>query len=354
MKRIIYFILFACFKQVIGQTYVTIPDANFVSYLQSTIPAAMNGNQMDTSNTLVKTTTGINVNGMSISNLYGIQYFKALTYLICAGNSLINLPALPDSLTYLECNNNQLTSLPALPNSFKNLNCYNNQLTSLPTLPSKIQTLWCSGNQLTSLPALPNALGDVRCSYNQLTSLPTLPTSLTILQCNHNHLTNIPKLPNSLMELWCDSNNIACFPQFPNSIGFLIIDPNPYICLPNYISAMNAATLAYPLCDLNNSNGCPASIDVPTQIIIPNIFTPNGDNINDTFFIKASNLTNFSCKIYNRWGILLYQWNDINSSWNGKDKSGENAADGTYYYVISYIDNINKANIKNGFFQLIK
>jgi gliding motility-associated-like protein len=334
MKRIVCFILFTCFKQVNGQTYVTIPDANFVSYLQSSIPAAMNGNQMDTSNTLVTTTTSIIVNGMSISNLFGIQYFKALTYLSCAGNLLINLPALPDSL--------------------QNLNCYSNQLTSLPVLPSKFQTLWCSGNQLTSLPALPNTLNDLRCSSNKLTSLPILPASLSVLFCEDNQLNSLPALPTKLQVMRCYDNQIACFPPFPNSFTEFQINPNPYSCLPNYISAMDSTTLANPLCNIDNTNGCPVSTDIPTAIIIPNIFTPNGDNINDTFFVKGANLTNFSCKIYDRWGMLLYQWADINTGWNGKDKNGAASADGTYYYLISYTDNTGKTNTKNGFFQLLR
>ena len=354
MKRILYFISFICFKQAISQTYVTIPDANFVAYLQSTIPAAMNGNQMDTSNTLVTTTTGINVNAMSISNLYGIQYFKALTYLTCAGNLLINLPALPHSLIYLECPNNQLTSLPALPNSFQNLNCYNNQLTSLPALPSELQTLWCSGNQLTNLPALPNSLNDLRCSSNQLTNLPTLPISLSILFCDNNHLTSLPVLPNKLQVMRCYNNQIVCFPLFPNTITEFQLNPNPYNCLPNYITAMDAATRAYPLCNLGNTNGCPVSTDVPTQIILPNIFTPNNDGVNDTFFVKGANLSNFSCTIFNRWGNELYKWGDITTGWNGKDKNGTTYDDGTYYYVVTYTDNTGKAQTQKGFVQLVR
>ncbi len=89
-------------------------------------------------------------------------------------------------------------------------------------------------------------------------------------------------------------------------------------------------------------------------IIIPNIFTPNGDSINDTFFIKGADIINFSCKIFDRWGILVYQWSDINGGWNGKDKNGAASNDGTYYYIISYTDNTGKANTKNGFFQLLK
>src|ERR1039458_1644313 len=101
-----------------AQTWVTIPDAQFVTYLQSIIPAAMSGNQMNTSSTLVTTTThSINVQGKGIANLSGIQYFTSLTYLSCGANYLTSLPTLPNTLSYLDCGGNSLTSLPALTNS---------------------------------------------------------------------------------------------------------------------------------------------------------------------------------------------------------------------------------------------
>ena len=345
---------------------ITITDTAFASYLRFKIPAAMNGSQLDTGSSLVKHLTNISVINKGISNLNGVQYFTSLDTLITIYNNLTTLPTLPNNLTYLLCVNCSLTSLPALPNSLKQLTCSGNLFTSLPTLPDSLLILWCEGGALTSLPLLPNSIQQINCSSNSLKSLPKLPTSLTLLWCSYNQLTNLPALPNSLAYLLCKHNNISCFPFLPNTIKSLDISYNPFTCLPNYINAMdssniywppypNKATfLALPLCNLDNPNGCPASTDLPTQLIIPNIFTPNGDNLNDEFFIKASNLTNFNCKIYNRWGVLIYQFDNINSAWNGKDKSGESATDGTYYYVVSYTDNTNKANTKNGFFQLIK
>ena len=159
-----------------AQTWVTIPDANFAHYLDSIIPAAMSGNQMNTSSTLVTTTTHtIVVNGKGIANLSGIQYFNSLTYLYCPNNSLLSLPALPNSLITLICSGNQLNSLPALPNSMTTLVCGGNALTSLPTLPNSLGNLQCWYNKLTSLPTLPHLLGDLGCQNNLLTSLPTLP-----------------------------------------------------------------------------------------------------------------------------------------------------------------------------------
>ncbi|HEX7413277.1 MAG TPA: T9SS type A sorting domain-containing protein [Bacteroidia bacterium] len=124
-----------------AQTYVAILDAYFVIYLQGLIPAAMNGNQMDTTSILVTTTThSINCSSRSIANLFGVQYFTSLTYLECSGNYLTSLPALPNSLTFLDCYNNHLTSLPALPNSLQSLYCNHNNIACFPSFPSSIQS----------------------------------------------------------------------------------------------------------------------------------------------------------------------------------------------------------------------
>ncbi len=306
-------------SKLVAQTpYVAIPDSNFVHYLKTIVPTAFKGDSLNTSSTLVTTTThSIDCSGKSISNLSGVQYFtsliylncgydtitnllvipSSLTYLDCSYDSLISLPTLPNSLTYLNCSNNSLTSLPTLPNSLTYLNCYNNSLTTLPSLPNTLQSLFCAYNQLTSLPTLPNSLDSIDCSANhlatlpalpnslaylncwnnQLMSLPTLPNTLTYLDCSYNQLTSLPPLPNSLVHLYCMANNITCFTTFPTSITNLTLDPgNPYNCLPNHIAAMNAADLAKPLCAAGNTNGCAvAGIEQVTGINSPISVYPN-------------------------------------------------------------------------------
>jgi gliding motility-associated-like protein len=94
--------------------------------------------------------------------------------------------------------------------------------------------------------------------------------------------------------------------------------------------------------------------ELPAIIIIPNIFTPNGDNINDMFTITATGITNFDCKVYDRWGIFLHEWTGVDGGWDGKGKSGANCPDGTYFYLINYTDNTGKIIDKDGYLQLIR
>jgi gliding motility-associated-like protein len=57
---------------------------------------------------------------------------------------------------------------------------------------------------------------------------------------------------------------------------------------------------------------------------LPNIFTPDGDGINDIF------LPNFHIQVFNRWGLLLYEGRD---GWDGRYK-GEMMPPGTYFYIL--------------------
>ncbi|MDR3094384.1 MAG: gliding motility-associated C-terminal domain-containing protein, partial [Bacteroidales bacterium] len=75
---------------------------------------------------------------------------------------------------------------------------------------------------------------------------------------------------------------------------------------------------------------------------LPNVFTPNGDGINDLF------LPTFNLQVYNRWGLLLYQGRD---GWDGRYK-GKMLPAGTYFYVLT--DEDGKAHKSSVLLQLKK
>ena len=70
---------------------------------------------------------------------------------------------------------------------------------------------------------------------------------------------------------------------------------------------------------------------------IPNVFTPNNDNHNDVFLPVGHCISDFDMKIYNRYGVLVFESNDIDKGWNGKIDGDQNeASEGVYFYVITY------------------
>ncbi len=84
------------------------------------------------------------------------------------------------------------------------------------------------------------------------------------------------------------------------------------------------------------------SLSVVEGIIIPNVFTPNGDGFNDVFDTRTSAVGPFHIRIYNRWGNVIFETVAPEVSWDGMTRAGVAAPAGTYYFVI------NKAEMNSG------
>ncbi|HYG37095.1 MAG TPA: PKD domain-containing protein [Cytophagales bacterium] len=80
-----------------------------------------------------------------------------------------------------------------------------------------------------------------------------------------------------------------------------------------------------------------------TRLIIPNVFTPNGDNINDYFEIKSLEPLNLT--IFNRWGKEIFSKENYENNWKA-----DGLAAGTYFYAVEDKRN----NICKGWVQVIK
>ena len=73
-----------------------------------------------------------------------------------------------------------------------------------------------------------------------------------------------------------------------------------------------------------------------SQLLVPNVFTPNGDGQNDEFRVLYRSLREYHIWVYNRWGKLVYESTDPSKGWDGTIL-GRPAAEGAYYYVIRAI-----------------
>lgn len=76
-------------------------------------------------------------------------------------------------------------------------------------------------------------------------------------------------------------------------------------------------------------------VELVSFLTIPNVFTPNGDKVNDEFVLSAINLGEITMTVFDRWGKKVFD-STANGvmKWDGKTKSGAEAADGTYFYII--------------------
>jgi len=88
-------------------------------------------------------------------------------------------------------------------------------------------------------------------------------------------------------------------------------------------------------------HGCYASASVTVSndcyINVPNVFTPNGDGLNDYFYphqYLSSGLTSFQISIFNRWGEMVFQSNSLDGrGWDGK-LNDVPQPEGVYVYLI--------------------
>tara|TARA_B110000459_G_scaffold204082_1_gene264120 strand:- start:1058 stop:3949 length:2892 start_codon:yes stop_codon:yes gene_type:complete len=86
--------------------------------------------------------------------------------------------------------------------------------------------------------------------------------------------------------------------------------------------------------------------NLTTKVYIPNAFTPNGNGRNELFKVMGTNILSINGKIYNRWGELVFEWNDINDGWDGTFRN-EPASSGVYIYKITVEDSNYDDNVKS-------
>ena len=82
----------------------------------------------------------------------------------------------------------------------------------------------------------------------------------------------------------------------------------------------------------------PKTINFSVALEIPNVFTPNGDNQNDYFIVRYDGITPFEISIYSRSGILVYNTEAPVIVWNGRNASGLDVSEGTYFYILKALD----------------
>lgn len=111
------------------------------------------------------------------------------------------------------------------------------------------------------------------------------------------------------------------------------------------------------ICLIASKNNCIdtvcSEIEVNEIFSIPNVFTPDGDGINDLFLINNSCLKDFTLEIFNRWGMKIIETSS--GGWDGRTKSGIEANDGTYYYIFKAVSLLaGKDYNSKGFISLVR
>ncbi|MGB1207379.1 MAG: gliding motility-associated C-terminal domain-containing protein [Chitinophagales bacterium] len=96
------------------------------------------------------------------------------------------------------------------------------------------------------------------------------------------------------------------------------------------------------------------------ELELPNVFTPNGDGDNELFVPrKSSFVSSINFKVFNRWGILIYETTDPNINWNGTDQKGKEMPEAVYHYVCEVFERTSDGfeipnQTLNGYIHLIR
>lgn len=92
---------------------------------------------------------------------------------------------------------------------------------------------------------------------------------------------------------------------------------------------------------LTNQFGCwseimhgPFVVALP-ELFIPNVFSPNGDGVNDEFMIQYTGDQPVNIQIFDRWGTQIYSTTNKVDGWDGKTATGVDVTDGVYYYSVT-------------------
>lgn len=122
-------------------------------------------------------------------------------------------------------------------------------------------------------------------------------------------------------------------------LGGIEVGPNA----PEFDLTFNTDTVVTLV--VKDQNGCIDVFRAPLRALnkdslqIPNVFSPNNDGEHDLFYVLTDGLSEYRFQVYSRGGILVYRSKSTAIAWDGRTNSGQNAATGTYVYLIDDLKN---------------
>ena len=192
-------------------------------------------------------------------------------------------------------------------------------------------TVICPGDSLLVNGSWENSQGQYSATFQDIN------------QCDSTHIVNLSfYIVSPLIEniLFCEFDSVLVFNQ--------------------WISTSQTLTQVE-----QTANGCDYEHTINVQmesciveealVYIPNVFTPNGDSVNDAFEIVLQNGIVERGWIFNRWGNIVCTFSPTQLKWNGRDeRTGKPVLDGVYTYVLYFKPANTVSKLYQGFVTLIK
>lgn len=74
---------------------------------------------------------------------------------------------------------------------------------------------------------------------------------------------------------------------------------------------------------------------ISTDVSLYNVFSPNGDGLNDVYYLQYTGDQPLTHSIYDRWGVQLFHSRNKHDGWDGTNLKGEAVPEGVYFYVVT-------------------
>lgn len=87
----------------------------------------------------------------------------------------------------------------------------------------------------------------------------------------------------------------------------------------------------------NDTSAYAFIISDSASLRLPNVFSPNGDEINDLYKPLSSGISTLQARVYSRAGALVYEWIGPEGFWDGRTNSGEICSDGEYIILVEAV-----------------
>lgn len=374
---------------------INISGSSFTVSPTSTITYTINGADASgvcISSMATNTTVTINVNATPIIGITSISNGT-----ICLGNSSIITPSGASSYTLLPTNSvgTSFTVSPTVTstytiNGINVLGCVNNVTSNavaqvivdiIPLQTPTVTNISCNGsnNGVIGLTILGGTSSYTftwsnGSSSSTLTNLSTGGYTVTILSVNSCSLSQnfIITEPSSITLSSTSSSIVSSCQQNPTGSVSLSLTGGTPSYQANWSNGVTglinsnipAGVYTATVTDQNNCfklftftiDTLGISNSQCVELLVPELFSPNGDGKNDLFVIsKIEVFPNNMLSIYNRWGSLVYQKKSYNNSWNGKPNvsdaiGGGLLPAGTYFIILDFGDGISK--VYNGYVEL--
>lgn len=97
-----------------------------------------------------------------------------------------------------------------------------------------------------------------------------------------------------------------------------------------------------------------SDVTLGENVILPIVFSPNGDGINDVFVGSSVGTASYNLTIYNRWGEIVFESEAAKAEWTGHTFGGQECLPGTYFYTLRASGVSGEDYSRNGYLTLVR